>query len=191
MALIFNSIQPFLSSKGHVFKSRARALYPWTTLALSILWIISGASTAYAFAAPAKIYKELGGDLDDSFVPQVPYFKGMQGNGSNYVINGVGAPVRCRKFYNAILDNTSEFDKLASAVATTVMTLLPALLSFGPLPSARIGSLIYFNAEITFFTAAMTLGLYNTGLITLAKDRIVCVKDLFTRRGDIELYGRL
>jgi hypothetical protein len=91
---------------------------------------------------------------------------------------GIGIPVACREGMNSYLLNSSEFDKIGSAAGTTIVTLIPALLSFAPLGMARVGHLIFFNTEIAMMTAAMTLGLLNKGVVTLAKDRLLKAKDL-------------
>lgn len=86
---------------------------------------------------------------------------------------GVGIPVPCRPDGNRILDSTSEFDKVASAVASTIMFLVPTLLSFADLPTASIKNLLSFNTEAAFCTAAMTLGLRNKSLSTLRSTAMI------------------
>lgn len=101
---------------------------------------------------------------------------------------GVGIPVSCRPKDNLILMSTSEFDKAASAVASTVMILIPTLLRFAPLPTANIRALHSFDIGAALSTAAMTLGLYSKGLSTLGKAAVMGVKVLCGESA-ISLYG--
>lgn len=91
---------------------------------------------------------------------------------------GVGIDVSCRPRDNHTLVHTSEFDKVASAVASTIMVLVPALLSFAPLPTASIRTLLYFNIEAALCSAAMTLGLYNKSQSTLSSTAVMRASDL-------------
>lgn len=38
----------------------------------------------------------------------------------------------CKAFFNDLLDNSTEFDKVASNSGSTIMALLPSLLAFAP-----------------------------------------------------------
>lgn len=100
-------------------------------------------------------------------------------------VHGVGVPVECRRRFNMFLDGSSQYDQIGMSVSTTLMALVPTLLSFAPLPMAEIRSLLYFNTELALLTAAMTLGLYNKGTSTLKKRNLLTVKELVTRRIDI------
>lgn len=101
---------------------------------------------------------------------------------------GVGIPVPCRPNENRILDDTSEFDKVASAVASTIMFLVPALLSFTHLPTASIKNLLAFNTEAAFCTAAMTLGLHNQSLSTLRSTVVIKAKEFCKSMGLHVMY---
>lgn len=57
------------------------------------------------------------------------------------------------------LGSASEFDKAASSAATTILTLVPALLTFAPLPAAPLRELLYLSSIAAFWTALMRLGL--------------------------------
>lgn len=108
-----------------------------------------------------------------------------------YLASGVRGllPIDCYQKINGGLNSTSEIDKVASTAATTVMTLLPALLTFAPFPTARISSLMAFSTGAAILTSAMTLGLSTSKISTLAKDRVMEVKDLCTE-ATIHFYGR-
>lgn len=101
---------------------------------------------------------------------------------------GVGIAVPCRPEENRILNNTSEFDKVASAVASTIMFLVPALLSFAHLPTASIKNLLCFNTEAAFCTAAMTLGLQNQSLGTLRSTAVIEAKEFCKGMGLHVMY---
>lgn len=92
------------------------------------------------------------------------------------------------KPYERLLADLSETEKVAGAAATTLMTLLPALLVFGPFPTAEISAMIACSTWPAFVTAGFTLGLSTSKMITLGKNRIIRVIDLCTR-DIIENYG--
>jgi hypothetical protein len=75
--------------------------------------------------------------------------------------DGIGFPVDtgCANVTDRLLKDASESSKAGSAAATTLMTLLPALLTFALLPTANIRDLIYTSPWIAFWTASMTFGL--------------------------------
>jgi hypothetical protein len=105
-------------------------------------------------------------------------------------VHGVGAPVECRRRINMFLDVSSQYDQIGMSVSTTLMALVPTLLSFAPLPMAEIRSLLYFNTELALLTAAMTLGLYNKGTSTMKKRNSLTVKDLVTPYTEIGTFDR-
>lgn len=105
-------------------------------------------------------------------------------------VHGVGVPVECRRRFNMFLDESSQYDQIGMSVSTTLMALVPTLLSFAPLPMAEIRSLLYFNTELALLTAAMTLGLYNKGTSTLKKRNSLTVKELVARYIDISTLDR-
>lgn len=98
-------------------------------------------------------------------------------------------PAGCREENNAFLVNRTELDKANGAAATTLVTLLPALLIFAPFPSARISSLIVFSTSAALVTSAITLGLATSSIITLPKERILRVIDICTE-ATISQYGQ-
>jgi hypothetical protein len=50
---------------------------------------------------------------------------------------GVGFNVDCRNYISAVLDNADQFDTAGWQAATTLMALIPVLLTFGNLFVAR------------------------------------------------------
>lgn len=88
------------------------------------------------------------------------------------------------------LKNKSEIEKLNSAAATSLVTLLPALLTLAPFPMARISHLVAYSTGAAMTTASITFGLSATELSTLVKDRAIRVKDL-CGEVTINFYGQL
>lgn len=93
-------------------------------------------------------------------------------------ITGTGIHNACEAKINKVLQDTSEYNKWGSTVATTIISLLPALLSFAPLPTANIRDLLYLSPTAACFTAATTLGLPVRTFSPLSKSRITRAKDL-------------
>lgn len=89
---------------------------------------------------------------------------------------------------DALLDSLSETEKMTGAAATTLMTLVPGLLVFGPFPTAEIQSIIPYSSVAAFLTVASTMGLSTSSLPTMAKNRIFRVED-FCTPSTIQLYG--
>lgn len=94
----------------------------------------------------------------------------------------------CQDSTNNLVANMTETDKVAGAAGTTLMTLLPALLVFGPFPTAEISTMIAFSTWPALITSGFTLGLAASKMVTLGKNRILRVMDLCTQ-GMIEYYG--
>ncbi|KAI5847654.1 hypothetical protein DFP73DRAFT_348265 [Morchella snyderi] len=94
----------------------------------------------------------------------------------------------CQGAYLEILQNSDEYDKAASSAATTVMTLVPAMLTFAAMPMASIRSLNFINTRLALFTSALTLGLTMTYKKTLMDEKILSVPDLCTP-AQIEKYA--
>lgn len=86
----------------------------------------------------------------------------------------------CVEYNNQLLNSSSEITKADSAAASTLMTLLPALLVFGPFRTARISSSIVFSTTAALVTAGFTLGLATTNVMTLPNSKIFNVRDLCT-----------
>lgn len=84
----------------------------------------------------------------------------------------------CSNSTNFRLAITTEFSKLNAAAATTLVTLLPALLTLAPFPIAKIRHLVAYSTSAAMITSSMTFGLSTTNISTLAKDRVIRVKDL-------------
>lgn len=93
----------------------------------------------------------------------------------------------CRDL-DTMANGLSEADKMTGAAATTLMTLVPALLVFGPFPTAEIQSIIPYSSLAAFQTVASTMGLSTSSLSTMAKNRIFRVTD-FCTPSTIQLYG--
>lgn len=94
-------------------------------------------------------------------------------------------------YYNTddFINNLSETKKMTSAAATTLMTLVPALLVFGPFPTAEIQSIMPYSSLAAFLTVASTMGLSTSSISTMTKNRIFRVADFFTP-STIQLYGK-
>lgn len=94
----------------------------------------------------------------------------------------------CYGTLHLLINALSETEKMTGAAATTLMTLVPALLVFGPFPTAEIQSIMPYSSLAAFLTVASTMGLSTSRLSTMAKNRIFRVADFCTPR-TIELYG--
>lgn len=140
----------------------ARPSYPWPSILWTVFWVSGG---VYAAASNATVSPLEG-------------------------VDGVGIDISCRPFMNDWLGNTSEYDKVASAAATTVMTLLPALLTYASLPTARVRGLLFFNIESAMWTAAMTFGLGIRSIATVGKDRVLKVNPDLCGTDIVAMYGR-
>ena len=101
-------------------------------------------------------------------------------DGSGLYMLGLITP-QCIEEYNEIYTNTSEYSKLGSAAATTIMALLPSLLTFGPLRNADISMLMHLDIGAALGASMLTFGLPVQALTTLSKRRIYRVKDLFRK----------
>ena len=65
----------------------------------------------------------------------------------------------CIRGYSELLNHTTEYDKLGSAAATTIMTLLPTMLVFSPLRIAGIRMLLHIDPCTAFGASVFTFGL--------------------------------
>ncbi|KAG0634970.1 hypothetical protein HOY80DRAFT_1140281 [Tuber brumale] len=110
--------------------------------------------------------------------------KGWGFTGSDF---GWGA---CLSEYNDFLDGSTEIDKWASGVATTLMTMLPSLIAFSPLKTADTQTLYYLDALVALVTCGFTLLFRVDTWTTLRKDKIWRVTDILDK-GDINaIYYR-
>lgn len=89
---------------------------------------------------------------------------------------------------DSFIDKLSESEKMTGAAATTLMTLVPALLVFGHFPTAEIQSIMSYSSLAGLLTVACTMGLSTSSLSTMAKNRIFRVAD-FCTPSTIQLYG--
>lgn len=96
---------------------------------------------------------------------------------------------KCLEENNDALSGASEITKASSSAAATLITLLPALLVFGPFPTARIDSLILFSTSAALLTAGLAFGLATSNVKTLRKHKIYKVVDLCTEE-TIRRYGK-
>jgi len=92
---------------------------------------------------------------------------------------------------DAVLNVTNEASKWGSAAATTIMTLLPTLLTLAPLPTANIRDLMYLSPAAAFWTAGLTLGLNVQSRLLVPPERIIRVDKLVSGGGLIncQRYG--
>lgn len=97
-------------------------------------------------------------------------------------------PQSCSQDIDQQLNDTPEVSKVASSAASTIMTLLPALLTFAPFPTASISALLAVSTGAALLTSGMGLGLPVTSIYTLSKDKIISVKELCTE-DIIRRYG--
>lgn len=110
-------------------------------------------------------------------------------------IDGFGLPKGwlkhiCPDANNVRLNNTDEVNKAASAVGTTMMALLPALITFGALPTAPLRELLYLSPVAAFWTALMRLGLPMVKIpLLLSADRIIKTSELFDDRTLVQTLG--
>jgi hypothetical protein len=75
-------------------------------------------------------------------------------------IHGAGFLIPCRQEINQILIETSEFDKLASAAAATIVALIPLVLSISGPPTANVAELYLMDERfVSFLTAGLTFGM--------------------------------
>lgn len=94
----------------------------------------------------------------------------------------------CLEYNNFFLSRMSEADKVATAAGTTLVTLLPALLVFGPFPTAEISAMICYSTWPAVITSGFTLGLATSKMVTIGKNRLLRVIDLCIP-STIEYYG--
>ena len=87
----------------------------------------------------------------------------------------------CADYYNDLLGNFTEYNKAGSSTASTIMALLPALLAFSPLTTARIGLLSAVSNPHGYFAAVFTFGLPVDQL-----DTVHIVKSIKKHPGNIE-----
>ena len=92
-------------------------------------------------------------------------------------IDGVGFRTPCRQEIDDMMASMSEFDKAASAAAATILTLLPALLTFAPIPTANLRELMYISWSLAFWTGGMTFGLPVSQKSTISRAKIIKGKD--------------
>ena len=92
-------------------------------------------------------------------------------------------PWACEAQYNSQLENATEFDKAGSSSASTIMALLPALLAFAPIVTAKIGLLHNLSLSHGFIAAAFTFGLPVQQLEVMTTRSVTSVKRLL---GNVE-----
>ncbi|KAH8714033.1 hypothetical protein GQ44DRAFT_776045 [Phaeosphaeriaceae sp. PMI808] len=77
-----------------------------------------------------------------------------------YLKNGFGFPTFCDQENEDLLHRSREIDKLAFATATTIIALIPVLISAQRLPTASIHELVLRNYDsLAIITAGLTFGL--------------------------------
>ncbi|KAG0641348.1 hypothetical protein HOY80DRAFT_1039302 [Tuber brumale] len=110
--------------------------------------------------------------------------KGWGFTGSDF---GWGA---CLSEYNDFLDGSTEIDKWASGVATTLMTMLPSMIAFSPLKTADTQTLCYLDAFVALVTCGFTLLFRVETWVTLPKDKIWRVTDILDKVDINAIYYR-
>ncbi|KAF8243570.1 hypothetical protein K440DRAFT_54711 [Wilcoxina mikolae CBS 423.85] len=99
---------------------------------------------------------------------------------------GTEFPSRCKSLVNERLEKTSDYDKWGSSIATTILNLLPTLLTFGPVPTAKLSNLMALSPMVALVTAGMTLGLPVRSIEPF--HRVITVRDL-APDGGVASYG--
>ena len=94
----------------------------------------------------------------------------------------------CKALFNDRLDNSTQFDAVASSAASTIMSLLPSLLSFAPIVTARIGLLSNLSHSHGVIAAAFTFGLPVVQLEVITAQSVTSIKKLL---GNVEDAKRL
>ncbi|KAG0641350.1 hypothetical protein HOY80DRAFT_1112943 [Tuber brumale] len=94
----------------------------------------------------------------------------------------------CILEYNNFLDGSTEMDKWASGVATTLMTVLPSMIAFSPLNTADTQTLYYLDVLATLITCGFTLFFRVDSWTTLLKDKIWDVTDILDRKKIDAIY---
>ncbi|KAG0129043.1 hypothetical protein HOY82DRAFT_611236 [Tuber indicum] len=98
---------------------------------------------------------------------------------------GFGGPdfhwTPCISGHNNYLDSSTEMDKWASGVATTLMTVLPSMIAFSPLKTADIQTLYYLDVLATLITCGFTLFFRVDSWTTLRKGKIWNVTDILCK----------
>ncbi|KAF8538794.1 hypothetical protein BDD12DRAFT_981361 [Trichophaea hybrida] len=99
---------------------------------------------------------------------------------------GTEFPSRCKSMVNERLGKTNDYDKWGSSITTTILTLLPTLLTFGPVPTAKFSNLMALSPMVVLVTARMTLGLPVRSIEPF--HRVITVRN-FTPDGGVASYG--
>ena len=89
----------------------------------------------------------------------VPDAKDLGRNISIWGMWGPGESWCCENLYNEAIGESSEFNKAGSNTASTIMALLPPLISFAPVSTTNIGFLCYLSTTQGFIAAVFTFGL--------------------------------
>jgi len=105
---------------------------------------------------------------------RLPYDSSSELHRRDY--DGIGSLVSCAGDITSQLNDTSEINKAGSAAAATLLTLLPALLTFAPLPTANIRELVFVSPWLAFITAGVMLGLPVKQSSVLALERILSAR---------------
>lgn len=99
-------------------------------------------------------------------------------------------PWACEAWYNHVLGNTTQFDQAGSNSASTIMALLPSMLAFAPIVTAKIGLLRHLSLSQGFIAAAFTFGLPVQQLEVMATRSVTSVKELLGNFEDaLSHYG--
>ncbi|KAG0634965.1 hypothetical protein HOY80DRAFT_483877 [Tuber brumale] len=104
--------------------------------------------------------------------------------------NSAYGRLSCQLDYSYFLSSSSEADKWASGVATTLMTILPSLIAFGPLKTADTQTLYYLDALVALVTCGFTLLFRVDTWTTLPKDKIWRVTDILDKVDINAIYYR-
>ena len=89
----------------------------------------------------------------------------------------------CKDLFNTYLENSTEYDKIGYNVGSTIMALLPSLLSFAPIVTARIGLLGHLSHSHGVIAAAFTFGLPVVQLEVIMARSVTSMKKLVSNIG--------
>lgn len=141
----------------------------WLAAAVVYISIVGAVNTpGSTFEGPILSSRRLQNTTEESGIPP-PSIAGIFSNTFGQ---------SCKGDYLRILSATDSFDQLGSSAATTVMTLIPAMITFAAMPMASISSLKFINTQLALYTSALTLGLTIDVRSTLAKGKEKKVTDL-------------
>ena len=110
---------------------------------------------------------------------------------NNLLLNlGLGYNFSCQPIINTVLESADEYSKAGMSSATTLITLIPALLTIGNLYVPRSSEAFATSWIIGLLSAAFGLGLPVQSIRAVPRTRVVDLRDLpKVDRDDLRRYG--